>query len=340
MWAGFFHLLFGNAVIGIGEGMLLGKIFKVNKNYASGVMIAANYFSAIVGVILLYQLKNKLLLMSSPLYDTPRLMLLLGIAAFLLTILLEWPFCWFALKKGGYAKQGLWRPALGASLIVQTASYAVLVLWYLLPSGWLYRNVDVERDLSFVHNRAAVVYYISPTDGDVYTTRLDGSERRKVFTTGETGQYSRLALRHSAKPGMLDLWIQEGSYRDCRGRMLVEGFTKTPADLDEWSMQKDSVLPKDFGRTLNLIPKSEWDWNVWSGCWAIEGIRANNEKTGESLRLGIETPFIMLYSRYATIIPGDYVIYQLGDEIVVLSLNDRKIGVITRGRGPVVVLKP
>jgi hypothetical protein len=37
-------------------------------------------------------------------------------------------------------------------------------------------------------------------------------------------------------------------------------------------------------------------------------------------------------------LPGDQVVYQLGDQIVLLDLNQRKLGLITLGRGPLAAL--
>ena len=46
MWAGMFHLIFGNLLIGIFEGILLAKIFHLSKLKCIGLLILANYFSA------------------------------------------------------------------------------------------------------------------------------------------------------------------------------------------------------------------------------------------------------------------------------------------------------
>ena len=50
MWAGTFHLLFGNAIIGVAEGLLLAVLFRQKGAPCVPIMIAANYFSAWVGM--------------------------------------------------------------------------------------------------------------------------------------------------------------------------------------------------------------------------------------------------------------------------------------------------
>src|SRR5262249_284540 len=49
MWASAAHLVLGNAIIGLLEGLLLSGLFKLRAARAIGLMIAANYFSAWVG---------------------------------------------------------------------------------------------------------------------------------------------------------------------------------------------------------------------------------------------------------------------------------------------------
>ena len=53
MWAGAFHLIIGNAIIGIAEGLILAILFRQKKARCVLIMIAANYFSAWAGGFLL-----------------------------------------------------------------------------------------------------------------------------------------------------------------------------------------------------------------------------------------------------------------------------------------------
>ena len=51
MWAGMLHLVFGNALIGLGEGLLLAWLCSVPKGKSVLVMILANYASAWIGAL-------------------------------------------------------------------------------------------------------------------------------------------------------------------------------------------------------------------------------------------------------------------------------------------------
>jgi hypothetical protein len=50
MWAGMLHLVFGNFLIGVGEGLVLAWVIKLRKIVSMALMIAANYASAWIGL--------------------------------------------------------------------------------------------------------------------------------------------------------------------------------------------------------------------------------------------------------------------------------------------------
>ena len=53
MWAAAFHLLVGNIFIGLLEDGVLARFFRIRAGRGIYVMIAANYFSAVIGFVLL-----------------------------------------------------------------------------------------------------------------------------------------------------------------------------------------------------------------------------------------------------------------------------------------------
>ncbi|MCX6826393.1 MAG: hypothetical protein NTV06_03865 [candidate division Zixibacteria bacterium] len=72
----------------------------------------------------------------------------------------------------------------------------------------------------------------------------------------------------------------------------------------------------------------------------MEGLTGKNKNTGKSLWVALETPFLVWWMGKITILPEDQVICQLGDnQIVLVDLNTSQIGLITFGKGPVVVLE-
>lgn len=54
----------------------------------------------------------------------------------------------------------------------------------------------------------------------------------------------------------------------------------------------------------------------------------------------MDTPVISWPSLHPTLVHGDNVVYELGDQIVVVDLQEKAIARLTRGRSPHVVLGP
>ena len=55
--------------------------------------------------------------------------------------------------------------------------------------------------------------------------------------------------------------------------------------------------------------------------------------------LGLETPFLWWWAREATILPGDLVVFEMGRQILVLDVRARKLGLLARGRAPLVAVE-
>lgn len=353
MFAGISHLVLGNLLIGIGEGLLIGWLFKAKKGRAIGIMILANYFSGFAGACLSQLFKQntaRSYLMSLPLYDIPKLLWALAAATLLVTIVLEWPFCLWVLKKSERIRTSIAKTSLYASILAQIASYCILVPWYLTMGGLgffnlAYSHVNIERDLtSFCKNRGAV-YCISPADGDIYQVRMDGSGYHKVLQADVTSPEARLFFRPSKDGQNLDLWYSwtRTSY-DLGTRiispvwkLLKKNFvpaTFTPAEL---SFNDEAITTEDVS---DIRPVNQGDWEVSTS--NIDGeflvLEVENVKTKASYTVGFETPFINWSSTNATVLPGDQVIYQLGSQIVLLDLNTRKMAMVAVGRGPVIAL--
>lgn len=89
MWASMLHLSIGNAIIGVIEGLVIAKVFRVGYGRSVGLLVLANYFSAWVGVSILGTLSSHL---QANLYNFKAILLALVLATYLFTLLAEWPF--------------------------------------------------------------------------------------------------------------------------------------------------------------------------------------------------------------------------------------------------------
>jgi hypothetical protein len=301
-------------------------------------MILANYFSMGVGVLALPAFIDRFgrhLMGPAPLYAAPRVIILLAFCTYVASIFLEWPFCLWIMA--GRKQRG--RGSLYASCLAQTASYALLVPFYLAASGiTLYTNLKLDPTLSFVSKTGATIFFISPTDGDVYEVHPDRSGYNEVCAPHIRFEDARLFFRRSRAPRVWDLWVAQDPRRGSRTRLLRGIIGQAAASGRRAADGAEEGTWLNFGSAADLRGGARSDWDVETGFWPVEGLQAWNQRTKEKLNAALETPFMFWPSRNATVLPGDQVVYQLGDQIVVLDLRTRRIGLVARGRGPVVIL--
>jgi hypothetical protein len=340
-WGGICHLALGNAVLGLLEGALIAWVFRRAFDLAVPLMVLANYFSSLVGLALLDPLR---LLVESWLPEPPLShvfrahLLFLGLT-FPLTVVLEWPFCWAVVG----LSRGQWKRALWASLLAQTASYLLLVPYYKAFS--LYHVGRLEPDLAFVRSPLATVYYIRPADGSVWKVRTDGSGREQVLPAWPeipllTDPTAWLQVKPSEQKDRLDLWVMDWNWPKQEGTLLLKGFVPAPAgprpDRNSDGAAKD--------HPLGVVDLQGEDLPPWAVHTHAEGVGlmeiARRRTQGFEIEdiVGVMTPLLRWPCKNVTILPGHQLVFQMGDQVCLLDLETRTLGVLAMGRGPAVLL--
>ena len=111
------------------------------------------------------------------LYNAWRWLWYMVAITYFLTLLLEWPFVAFCLRK----TDGWFRKSIWGSLVVQSASYLVLFGWYWAASGTsLYTDLAVVQPSAISLPKDAMLYYLAEDNGDVYARDLDRGETKKI----------------------------------------------------------------------------------------------------------------------------------------------------------------
>lgn len=298
IWAEAFHLVIGNALIGVCEAVVVWLLLKRTVRFwpLCGVAVAANYVAWAAGAFVLPAVRDAVspsVLGSQPFANVPRLMWLLYVAAFVLTLVFEGVVLAVGSKPLRRGSQVPVAALLGAYVCANVLSYAVLALYY-RPTLALSAMDGVTHVSSpaFVKARDAQVYY-----------------------TADSGRLMRMGLSgQAAQPA-------EGTWEELRTRQGASTDRKTG-----W------LKPVD----LRGSAQREWDW-ISHEALAARGLVAR-KGSAEWLVVGFEAPLLFWQSKWATVLPGDQVIYQLGDYIVALDLNTRQMATLTRGGMPVVVL--
>lgn len=338
MWAGAFHLLFGNALIGVGEGVILACLFRQKWLPCMGIMILANYFSAwIAAVVLIPEAKR---LLDLDLHNTWQWLWGMVVLSYVITILLEWPFVAVCLRKcQGWLIKSIW-----GSVVVQAASYLIIFGWYWAVSGIsLFTGTTIVEPSQIAASSNVLVYYISDADGNVCVLDLERYQSKKVCDLGSISPNDKLCVRKQHDE--TDRWdIVAATWSDNQAQPAVKtvvsglGSTAVPVGDNRADNRKPSWF--DIGKVPSLASRGSDGWEFETGLWSIEGLIGRNVGDGRTVRLSLETPFVEWLVRNATALPKGQVVFQLGrNQICIFDPDQRAIALLAKGWGPIAVIK-
>ncbi|MDD5432367.1 MAG: hypothetical protein PHO70_05210 [Candidatus Omnitrophica bacterium] len=337
LWLGVGHLLLGNTLIGVIEGKILVRYFGTKTMRSILIMILANYFSMIIGVIGII-FSQGIVDNFVSINNVFCMLVFILLFSYVLTIFIEWPFCFWIMKE----KTDRDRLSFKASIVLQTISYGIFIPIYLSVSGVsLITKTKVDKPAFFLKSNNAWVYYVSSDCDGLYRIRADGSSKEKVkefMLKDELG--ATLYICNKGGKGKLSInWFEYNKKSE-----LYYDYSRVLLDDINGMTAANEPCSSDIGpysrEPIDFRAENERDWYVYAGSWAIEGLRADNIHTGKSLRIALETPFLMWPVTKVTVLPNDQVICQLGDnQIILFDLNTFQIGLITFGKSPVVILE-
>ena len=333
MWATFGHLMLGNVIIGLMEGWMLMRWFGAARGKALGGLIVGNFLSALAGVISI-----RVWLFDRLPVDLNNGMtwfwMLVGLA-YVLTLLLEWPFVFWALKETEFKRLS---QSVKASLLIQTVSYLLLAGWYGLSSQMpIYSEVTVVAPAELNLPGNVQVHYISAEDGQVYRRMLAGGAEQKVSEEVSVDGRDKLSFRRN--PENSACW-------DLVYRQLQPELERViQSDLPQGKVpflveQTDGHFPREFEHgSAPKLGVGPYVWHVTTNVWAGAGLRVWNQSTRKSYRVGFETPLGQWPIYYAYHLSQGLVVFQLGrDQICVLDPANRRVALLWRGRGAVCTL--
>lgn len=334
MWASALHLLFGNFIIGVFEGLILAFSFKLSKTLCVPVMILANYFSAWAGGVFL----NREITNALPfnLYNAWRWIWVMVLFTYLMTLVLEWPFVFLCFRKN----ENRLRKSIQGNILVNTLSYILLFGWYWLASGTsLYTHANVVQPSDIGFPKEGIVYYISDTNR---VCKFDFSSRQTEKICSLKAEIDdRLFARQSIfNQNNWDILDTDKMIMVCSNLEVAAHPSWNDTNTAEVNgVNKIQGTMWNFGETPKLGAAADSDWTFRTGFWGVEGLQGENKKNSGTIYFALETPFITWDIRNATQLPGDYVVFQLGnDQICLLEVATKKIAILTKGQGPVVVL--
>jgi hypothetical protein len=335
MWASMFHLVVGNAIIGMIEALILGSVFKCPAGRVVPVIIAANYASAWLGAVLL---AGRLRSLADITIENIQPWVA-GFAAitFVVTLVIEFPFFWWALRPG----ERPLRNAVLATPLVHGISYALLIALYWAASGTsMLTQLEVVPASELKLSKPYSLCFLTSTGDDVVKVNLNDLRSGPVIATLEADHHNDRLFARRRGDLSFDLFAYLASDERDGGRevLIAESFfTLAPVEEEIAERHSDSIQGTwfNFGPVPSIASGSAWEFRT--GFWASEGLRGQNQETNEKVRFALEVPFAAWPVRNATHLEGGYVVFQLGkDQICLLHADSRRLALITRGRGPVV----
>ena len=326
-----FHLVMGNALIGLVEGFILSKVFKLKKSKTILLLILANYCSAGLG----YAFLNFQIAPLYNLYNVRVMFYVFTVVAYLLTIVIEWPFI-AILFKGDVQ----WLPkSIKGCILVQTISYILLFGgYYRVRTTPFYKEIKIVKlsQLSLPEN--VIVYYIDASDGDIYGGLING-EKEKIYDINSTQSGSLFLWPNFSNPAKLDLVT--GSMRKSQERTNIQNLVASQSDYSSAGSREAPNFQHFIAeRSIQLADARHSHWAFSTGIGFSEGLLGRNTETGERVRINYEVPSVMWYARRATHLPDDKVIFQFGHrQICIYDVVKKEIALVASGRDPVAVIR-
>lgn len=322
-----FHLVLGNALVGIAEGLVLARLFRRNAFLCIGIMIAANYFSTWAGgFFLMSRIEPP---SSLDLYSArPWILGMVGII-YVVTLLLEWPFVALCLRKS----ESWFRKSIWGSLLVQSASYVVLIGLYCSASAAsLYTDLTVVRPSAMSLLKHVTIYYIAENDEEVCALELSAGESQTIGRVESSIHKESIFLRESRTAAerwnLLAGAVPEDPNADVR--IVAADLMCTAAEPSSLGYDRGYQVPRFRADTSGWQFRMVW----WAG--RLYGKNAEEERSAE---VSMATPFVTWLVRHPTQLPNGQVVFQLGkDQICILDPDEKTIALLVKGWCPVVTM--
>ncbi len=352
MWHQLHHLLYLNLIIGIIEAVILVKWFKGRSLLSYPLLIIANYVSTGVGFYLISSSSGRGVWHETwqPTIENYQSWMLASVLiAFIMTVVIELPFCYLSLKCGdNHLKR-----SLKACLIVQAVSYITCIglPYFLLGNVRIERDVDVVASPDFVPNDLPFwVYYIKPAEGSIWRIRPDGTDDElylQIDLIDENLKYSnpRLYIMHFDDDIPQAYLCPRASFTP-QEVILEEFATSESVFHDRDGDQTNGFHSGQYAADLREITELTNNNKTWFGCAEYNngvefGMKTRDAKgdltyDDPDIRITFTTGVGTWRGRNITILPGDIAVFEIGGQICSLDLNNRKLALLCMGYGPVV----
>jgi hypothetical protein len=340
------QLLIFNLVIALLEAAVARFVFRASFWRAYGIMILANYFSLAAGLPLVRPITEAL----EPLaFSGPRVLYIRDLArlavwvTFGLTIAFEMPF-------------GLWLMRDKKRWLVKAAAFTLAsraLVYFLVPIqsitvGFALRGLEaVLPDTRATRNPAAVVYYLDNNKGDLWSVRLDGTDKRFVAATSCKKEFAFLVPTIDEAMGgvTLEARTREWGKDAVTGRVIYEGDAFAAKEgLTAVGAKWTQALGSMYECGVDLRPQvlnADWRYGSARGGWSFYvypvASRPSDKIRDDTLSVHYQTPFEVKDWHAVSRLPNDEGVAQVDGQIVLVDLRERTVAFLVEGHSPLVL---
>jgi len=298
---------------------------------ALGGMVIANLLSAWAGIFGM----NWLTTQSLDINNLRLCFAFMLVASYALTLMIEFPLVALIFRGD---PQWL-RKTVRGSLIMQTASYALLCVGYGIVGNYtLLTQTTVVAPSAMRLPDNVMLWYIDARDGDVYRRPLAAGPAVKMYACNSHEPYDYLTdVPHGSETGPIPA--------ECEPSTDTELYALAVDAVHSWRILTHSFAPGRcvpqvrFSNVPGLGSACNSAWHVERSSWAAQGIQAWKTSRDEQPRCAFETPICQWTARCITLLPGDIILCQFGeDQICAYDPERDEIALLARGHGPLPVL--
>ena len=278
---GTLHMLFGNALLGVIEGLILANFFRASRWRCVLLLIVANYLSAWLGGLWIV---GYLVYLIDITIETVRIWFwLFVLLAFVVTLILEFPFFLFALRN---TKNALKRAAK-STLSINAFSYLLVVAFY-WPVGdaSMLTRLKVVSAVDMRTPQGHDLYFISPDGRQVVRADLAGNRTERIKSLVPSDRRDLLDARRGEE-GQFDLYVMFASA--CDGEepeaLVLKGFASRASGEEAIpaSPGPGNAIPWFTGLGVAELARTG-DWWFRTGYLASRGIGGRSAKADKRFR--------------------------------------------------------
>jgi hypothetical protein len=327
-----FRLVVANLIIALIETFIISKFWLTSRRSLFGWMVAANYFSAIVGPLILLLISGVIYVLFCPIvYHFRAYLVCVFVVALMISFALEFPFVAMSSQNRFVSI----RRKLVACFLAQIGSYVLL-----LPLYWLTVFSDLRhfsqpvpnRTLDFVMDKSASLVFLSGPY--LQKVRLDGSPVQTILEV-QPPVLMNLSVRKNEIAGNWDLWLSnqwnsEQHFYDDDRVLLKDIAAQFPCCSGDGDVNNVVDWRDAADRTWKILAYSEE--------FAPKlGMTVSDSIGGESYKIRLFTLFLSWSERCPNILPGNQVVFEINNEIVVMDLKTLKMYFLAYGHSPLVI---